>query len=113
MTEEQKTWYVFEGDDIVTFFLRVRNGAIDRDGNKFNAGLKLSPKSPNVQEQAEPILLELQAKAAIGELKVKFFECEVITKEEYEKEFPEETVEPDREPELYIKKPGHTKRRLF
>ena len=117
MSEEKKTYYIFEGDDIVTYFLRVKGGAVDREGNKFDAGMKLSPKGPSVRGQAEAVLLELQAKAANKELRVKLFDCEVITKEIYDKEFPEPVVDltddESPEPELHIKKPGETKRRLF
>lgn len=119
MIEEQKekTYYIFEGDDIVTYFLRVKGGAVDREGNLFDAGLKLSPKGPNVQVNAEEILLELQMKAATGELKIKWFECEIITKEEYDAEFPEEQTASDVDPfenaEFHVKEPGKPTRRLF
>ena len=112
MSEEGKTYYIFEGDDIVTYFLRVKDGAVNREGEVFNAGLKLSPKGPTVQSQAEDVLLELQAKAAKKELKVKWFDCDVITKEEYEKEFPADP-ELTGDEEIEVKRPGEPKRRLF
>ena len=120
MTEEQKqdsnlgVWYIFEGDDIVTFFLRVKGGAVDDQGKMHDAGLKLSPKSEHSQKLADDILLELQAKAASKELKIKWLECEVITKEEFDKEFSgtEEDLNTT-DPEIYVKKPGQFKRRIF
>ena len=108
-----KTYYIFEGDDIVTYFLRVKDGAVDSAGGRHDAGLKLSPKGEGVQGQAEEILEELRQKAALGELKVKWYDCEVISKEEYEEEFPEVMVDPEREAELYVKEPGKNTRRLF
>lgn len=117
MTEEKKTYYIFEGDDIVTYFLRVKEGAVDDQGNKHDAGCKLSPKGPTVRKNAEGVLEELRAKAAAGHLRIKWYDCEVISKEEYDVEFPEVVVELDDtegpEPEIHVKKPGENKRRLF